>query len=101
MKKRKTYTYYSWLTGVKGDDIWKMHTQLYRTGIYVAITNNRNPTEQLTADPKRFGKQQRKHIKLLEADGYTVTRPTTQKHVYEDKDGLWVEDREASKAVNT
>lgn len=84
----KKYKYFSYLEWADKDG--KKHnimTQLYKVGLYCIIDGQ--ASQQISTDPRRFSRQQKKHIKELESQGLSYT--TGREITASDVSGFWEE----------
>jgi hypothetical protein len=82
-------TYYKSMTWKEGGATFSMLTQLYQVGLYMVINQGSQMLSQGSTTPPALGRQQKKHIKKLEAQGIEVS--LGPESTATDESGYWVE----------
>jgi len=81
-------TYYKSMSWTEDGKEFSMMTQLYQVGLYMVINEGSRMLQQGSTTPPALGRQQKKHIKQLEAKGIEVSLGSESTAT--DESGFWV-----------
>lgn len=86
----KKYKYYNHMTWSEDGTMMTLNTQMYSIGLYLVLYQDKRMIEQVGTDPKRFGKEQQKHIEAIRANPNAKDLVLgTEMVAFENADGYW------------